>query len=272
MSFFAQNAVRFIADERAIKEVLCNKGASGNKFCHVCCNVVSGVSTLADVSSYLRPGTCTDTSQWKLHTDSSTRKLLTRLRGASGAGLPAVPFAALQMRLGYNHAPPNVPMEPKLKFGGRRAVIFDWMHVVCVHGLFQTDVGQLMHLLQGFGINDSDLHTYFGLWRWPKQIDSKSSPGRLREPRRASRYSELFKAEASEALSVFTTVASFSRNVVLSTRDLPATHTSAANSFLHLYTTLELLQDISTTTVSPPELASVTEQHSNEFLNAYQGE
>ena len=90
-----------IADEKALKELIGCKGASGTKLCSLCKNIVSFKSKLDkhDATGYLVSSLCVDTGKFDLHTDRSILNIVHRLRDESVRVGPT-PFAELQCNLG----------------------------------------------------------------------------------------------------------------------------------------------------------------------------
>ena len=76
--------VVFICDERALKSITMMKGASGIHECCLCMNVIKHsnprASVIPDDDPYFVTSTCVDDTRFRLHTDSSIRKLLARLK------------------------------------------------------------------------------------------------------------------------------------------------------------------------------------------------
>ena len=68
-----------VADEKALKEILCAKGASGLKFCPICYEICDHKTTDARATGCIR-STCLDVDTYKHHTDASVKAVLLELR------------------------------------------------------------------------------------------------------------------------------------------------------------------------------------------------
>ena len=200
-----------IADEAALHMIFMNKGASGLKPCPLCMNVVNQKTarTIADRDAV--DHCCADASRLQLHTRRTVNAALSHLRRMAPPATSRADFAELQTRLGWNHVPRS------LLDDARRLVIchpcdrllFDWMHVFFVAGVFNVHVGRLMATLKNHNITYRTLHEYVAQWSWPGLV-GQHGPEVFCDKRARSSWSDgTLKATASEALSVFQTMACF---------------------------------------------------------------
>ena len=78
----------FVADEKAIKEVWCNKGASVFRLCPICWKVCSHKTSRAKSAGQILD-TCTDVAQLRecSHSDTSVREALDEVRSVEATDL-----------------------------------------------------------------------------------------------------------------------------------------------------------------------------------------
>lgn len=156
-----------VSDESAIKQVLLAKGASGMKPCVCCKNVVSRTSGLAayDATGYIVPVTSVEEHRWDPQTDASVFAILRRLDNAR-QHLRPIEFAELEKSLGFSWCPHTVVGTPALQ-RPISTLMWDWMHVYLVNGIFNHEWGRLAQLLRP-GVTWQSLHEYLRRWTWPR--------------------------------------------------------------------------------------------------------
>lgn len=137
----------FVADEKAIKEVWCNKGASGFRCCPICYNVCfHRASEVARVGSVL--STCTETSELRYHTDDSVRDVLREVRDIDAQyndGAISKLFWERNLKLlGWNHVPQGLLSDARLRIGAITTLMHCWVHIYIVNGLFNTEMQFLL--------------------------------------------------------------------------------------------------------------------------------
>ncbi len=97
-----------LADERAAKEVVSCKGASGTKPCCRCKNVVGRAQP--EAAGYLVHFGEADPGRFDLHTGASFLEMADELQ--SKVGQPVRAFSRLEHTLGLTYHPRAAPMEP----------------------------------------------------------------------------------------------------------------------------------------------------------------
>ena len=169
---FAQLGV-MVQDERAHKASTQVKGSGGRKFCPFCQNVVPFHSPLIpDPSGFCVPSTCCDYSKFLLHTDSTVKAITRRLADVARHG-PSPQLNDLQINLGFVHAPHGILADPCLDINLISIWQWDWMHVYFVDGIFNTELRELMHVLNAHSLGGAAFHEYLQAWQWPKGSNSQ---------------------------------------------------------------------------------------------------
>ena len=163
-----------LADEAAIHAAYGNKGASGFRPCILCKNVVLARTTRprqpADV-----PHTCWDVNAVQEHDAESLRRIAERLQHTATHGRVA-DLNDLQTESGWNFNAHAVLWSPHLfqHASPHLVVLFDWMHVVFVGGIFNVHMGQLVHHMRPLGMDSAHLCNYVAAFKWPASIGSKT--------------------------------------------------------------------------------------------------
>ena len=159
-----------IADYKASAEVLCGMGVSATKPTPWCRAVVVPNRAVDRLEAPgLVPITSTDVQAWKIHTDATMRALIAKLAAASAEERPA-----LQTRCGFRHVPNNVIAHPSLDYKPASTLLWDWMHVWCIDGVFDRTMKSVMSTLRGAcptgaAPTAADLDTVMRCYTWPAQ-------------------------------------------------------------------------------------------------------
>ena len=204
----------FVADEKAIKEVWCNKGASGFRFCPLCWNVCSHKASAARRVGQVI-GTCTDSSQFALHTDRSIRELLreaqdVRVQWGSGV-ISKGKYIQTLLYYGWNAEEFNVLEDAQLNIGAVSTLMHCWVHIYLVNGLFNAEVQFFLIFLQAQNIASTALHAFFQPCTWPRSMkEPRHAFGRKRVDPDADHY----KCDAAEGLHIYHLMAIFLRTMV----------------------------------------------------------
>ena len=202
-----------IADEAALHLMYMCKGSSGLKPCMLCANVFNR-NDERDVLEHDRTGiaqyhTCSDFSKLVMHTNSTIKSLIERLENGSRT-LTKGAFKELQVKMGWNYVPGSLVLQPHLLdiCDPVRVVLYDWMHVFFVNGVFNHHVGLLMSALRSHDVKYAMLDDYINEWTWPQQF--RGADG-VMNPKRARSSSEAvsFKAGASESLAAMPVLTCF---------------------------------------------------------------
>eukprot|EP00435_Cladocopium_sp_Y103_P073400 s839_g43.t1 len=231
--FFSELSI-LIADEVAIKQSIESKGAAGKLFCCRCSNVVSKSSWEGAVNTTgLIHGTCTDYSQFRLHTNESVQKIIKYL-GEQHEILAFQQFSKLETALGFNWKPEGLLKNPT--YGGiiPECIMFDWFHIFLVHGIANREFALLHDALRKVGMH-GQLDQFISSFQWPKQFQG-SKPNKIFGKRDSS--TEPLKCSASELLSAYGIIRVFILNFVWEQHEQVR---GACRTTLNLCTVLDLL-------------------------------
>ena len=232
-----------IADEAALHMMYMCKGSGGLKPCMLCANIFND-SNERDVLKHDHTGlaqshTCPDFNKIVLHTNATVRETIRRLEEGA-RHLTKGAFEELERRLGWNYTPGSLVLEPRILdiCDPVRVVLYDWMHVFFVNGVFNAHVGLLMRRLKPHGITYDMLKQYTEPWKAPKQFTDANEV--LSTKRAQSSWkAEVLKASASESLSLMPVFACFFH--VLSTTSSVAEVLDHSRCFLGLIDVIETI-------------------------------
>ena len=265
---FARWAI-LLADELALKEILLCKGHAGYKPCVLCSNVVLHALSRSRplATDWSVTTACTDVSRFKLHTDESVRASMARLPEAKES-VPAKDFAELQVVHGFSFNPHSLLLDQHLQIGVASCVMFDWMHVYCVGGLLDVELGQCMRALydQRAPTTYHVLGAYVAQWKWPKALGA-SLLANLFDGKSAKKYlaNEVFSCTASELLSLSPVLANYFANVALA----QGACLEHVQSILAAFAAVECLVEVRRGTVTPEALMLVIRRHLQLYQLAY---
>lgn len=155
--FFAKLAL-VIGDIAALTSCLSLKGASGSKPCVFCQNVtLHGLNLHTnDPSGRLVSHAEPDVSKLSFETNESLADALGLLGREVAARRSRAAVERTEKALGLVHNPEGALCSPeflaKLQGGPLDAIQFDWMHLYCVSGILNTELGYLMGSLKDAGL------------------------------------------------------------------------------------------------------------------------
>eukprot|EP00971_Amphidinium_carterae_P350243 6491454-Amphidinium_carterae.3 len=111
----------------------------------------------------------------KLHTKATVQAIQDRLSVAK-TSLGTVAFEELQTSLGWSIVENGLMSTPALSgvIDVTSQVLYDWMHVLFVSGVFNIHVGAMMVELKSYGISYATLHSYISLWSWPSHVGTNT--------------------------------------------------------------------------------------------------
>ena len=133
-----------LQDERAHKFAFHCKGSGGHHVCLECANVLNHWSSwLPDPNNWLVPSTCIDKSRWRLHSSTSIRAVLKRLRDIAEHGTKAE-LELKEQELGFNHHASNCLLDEDLNINLASVVCWDWTHCYLVKGSVYREVNALL--------------------------------------------------------------------------------------------------------------------------------
>ena len=127
----------------------------------------------------------------------------------------------LHLRLGYHRAPENLLSSRELmeKLGVPKTVMYDYMHVCCVTGLFHLEVNLLLGMLAKRKIKAKDFHAFFQDFEWPQFIGSKAV-GARHVFQRMKKAEDDFKCSASQVLGSYPVMRLFAAELLQTRTDL----------------------------------------------------
>jgi len=264
-----------LGDEKALKEIVRFKGAAGRLPCGICKNICS--AAWADREGLVgdwMPLFSLNVVAMRFHTDGSIKRIFERLQWAHDTNMPITHFTELERRLGYAYSPHALVMAAFLNFGAVTCLMFDWMHVYLVKGIFTWEAGKIMYWLFKEGnrlklphVTYADLHEYLQRWQWPKAL---ASPHDLCNERHAHSHLEnqALGGTASELLSVAPVLARYLDKVVAKT-PLGEACKAMIKSCLACVDVVELLQCVARTHVDPKVLHDAILAHLGAHQEAY---
>ena len=215
MTIFADIAVA-IADEAALHAMYGCKGSSGLRPCLLCVNVYNPMygSEIVerDPSRTSVCQSCSDIDLCKRASTDVLQAVATKLK-SSHATLGVGAFKELEIRLGWKFQPHGVMYDEKFKYRlcPSKILVFDWMHILFVGGVFNNHGGLLLRSLRTLKISPERVGNYVKMWHWPHHISVGVCPGDVfNEDRlRSSMAKGELKCTASEGLSLVAVLAQF---------------------------------------------------------------
>ena len=159
----------FLGDEKGMKEVFASKGPGGMKPCLTCKNIVQHLDGSITAASYLQ-GIAASRAQFDRATDEDIFAMVNRLRVIATTGSKA-DLERAEKAFGINYDPNSILFDRDLK-GIVRPVtgwIRDWMHMLCVAGVGNIEVEQILNVLRHAGVPGSLVTTFFSNFTLPKQ-------------------------------------------------------------------------------------------------------
>ena len=144
--------------------------------------------------------------------------------------------------------------------------MYDWMHILFVHGVAGVNMGQVMWQLRGHGVTYANLHDYLQGFQWPRFIKTVSGKDTCTPKRAKSCWSDvMFKATASEFLSVLPVLANYITEFMYSDPAPVDFAKGVSANFLQLVAVVELILKSSRCVVQPRQL----QQAIREYLHGY---
>ena len=247
-----------ISDEAALHSIFACKGSSGLKPCLLCQNVYNfkNVRNIVenDTTGNAQYHTCHDWRKLKLHTPSTIKAIASRL-SAAVATMTKTNFTELETRLGWNYIPESLIFSPDARkiCDLTSCVVFDWMHVFFVNGIFNSHSGVMMWTFKSYGITYEKLRKYVEEWHWPSYMGKGADDIFCPKRAKSSWDDGNVKATASEGLSVLPVMANFCQSLVdnCCTSAVVRDH---ARCFVMLADIVRLIQRCSRYQVDPDEL------------------
>ena len=158
----------FIADEKALKEILAIKGASGTKPCPTCQNVVQFMDTRPPLVGI----ECADYALLQYHTNDTFYEMIDRLRAARLGGVTKAALARMEQAFGLHADEHNILFDHHLRQIVKPVdhCLRDWMHTFVSNGIAGIEMAMLVGELVNVGITNTMLIDYAALFRLPKAL------------------------------------------------------------------------------------------------------
>ena len=175
-----------LCDEKASKEVLSLKGASGTKPCSTCKNVARGVNLSLLADNYLIGIECADYGRMDFHTNESFWQMIDLIIAAKPA-MNKTQFEALQQSLGMSYDEDALLFDPRMRavVSPVDHVLRDWLHMLCSGGVAGTELALICHELERQGVAMSQVTSFVAFFKLPKKrgkVDKQwFSPQRINE-------------------------------------------------------------------------------------------
>ena len=263
----------FIADEAALHAAYCCKGSSGLKCCMLCANIfnfkIRNEIVEQDLSSLAQHHTTHDYSKLKLHTPQSINDVL-RMLETSYHTMNGSQFEELEKRVGWNYVPESMMYNQCLRplIEPTTHAIYDWMHIIFVHGVFGIHVGQTMVWLRAHGVTYAKLNDHVSKYEWPRFVRTVTGKDACSPKRAKSSWDEsIFKATASELLSLAPVLAHFFDDFLHASTS--STAKGHAASLLQLIRIVELILRTARGPVMPGDLQKAIAEYMEGFALLY---
>lgn len=189
----------FLADESAVHSTYSCKGAAGLRPCLLCVNVYDG-STTRDIkwSSEILKHTDPLPDNFSPAHPAVIQAIFRKLARASAQDLPA-----LETALGWTWAPGGFLHIPS-PLWPTTSLIWDWMHVVFVNGVFNVHVGRLFwSLRECTGFSYEQIQPFLCGTTWGGGVRSEHMADIFGKKRASRHWKEgELKANASEGLTI----------------------------------------------------------------------
>lgn len=262
--FFAKPAV-LLGDMHALKEALSFKGASGALPCPLCSNLVDHKSMLADHDSnqYCVPSANLDPDKVRPHNDASVLGMLRKLQ-TERRRLTAEKFKRLQRQAGWNLDLSGILCSPLRDCCDISSLMYDWMHVYMVSGIFNCELGLLVQKLRECRLTQEHIHQQLQSFHWPKRIGNRAVTGK--DIFRKKQETDI-KCQAREGLSVYGVLRCLMREwLKAGWLDAMQPH---ASSFFQLCKGLDCLQGIKQGRTSAMTVQTAILDHLQKHQTAY---
>ena len=146
------------------------KGASGTLPCPLCTNLVSRLHEHDPTGRLLLPLHTTDYTLLRCVSDESAWQTQALLISREPT-MTKKDFAQLQQSVGMNWNLHGVLAHRSL--GLRSSLMFDFMHIYLVNGLFHQEVGRLLPKLYEAGHSFESILSFMESFSWPHNLQSR---------------------------------------------------------------------------------------------------
>ena len=259
-----------ISDLAAFKQVIQHKGHNGSLFCLECRNVIDTTSRIRqprDAEFKLCPATETNVNNFIVHTDASIVETVQYLH-AEKSRMNKGTFNKEQQYLGFNYVPEGILLDRHMNklFPIISLVMFDWMHIYFVHGIFQLVVGLMLNRFATLHMGHSIVHEFVSRFVWPSKWGGKSNDGRSVFEKRSSGAIYL-QCQASEGLSVYPIFELFCKLYI--TNKFTQTEDDICECYYLLCSVIRMLRNLPNHRVDPAKLLDKTVQFLKKFIEVW---
>ena len=254
-----------LADEKALVQLWCTKGASSYKPCHLCKNVL-GRNAAPPGHSYLVSYTCTDAALFDLHSVESFKNMAAMLKIAASDENPKR-FDKLEKAYGLVFHPLGLPWCQELEdiCNPISHNCWDWMHILMASGgVAQYEFNQYTRrLCQATGMNLAALDDFAAQIQWPKK--AASWPKHYFTKRVVNEDDSHVKAFASELFQIIDILNMLVHVLVKPGHILPQ-ETACLESMMNIISLLSMQENV---LAHLPKLEREIAKHHKLFLDLY---
>ena len=210
----------FLCDEKAHKQVVDCKGASGWKPCVSCRNVMSRVDRAAMRAHGAVPVSHANPADFDRHTNESVYTVVDHLQHVK-ATRPARQYQEESSLLGFNTNPQGVMLDPNMRRFHRPIdhTIRDWMHVIVNGGVANVEVFNIVDALSRVGIKPQQIQDFIEQFTLPSKYGKVSRT--WLGPNRLSKKKRTLTSFAGVMLSLVPIVCCFLQEAVAPTGAIP---------------------------------------------------
>ena len=209
-----------LQDGGAHKLVFGVKGDSGTRCCILCRNLTSVSSGLVDEDGHeLLTCSIIKESDLGFADDEDIKGTPARLAAAK-VTMTKDMFKIKEQAVGLNYQPLGLLYNPLSKDYVLPASQYchDWMHTMFVAGVFNKLIMLVIFELEKSGVKNiwEQLHGYLQLWTWPSRVRDHTTLHEVFDHKHklAHRKAQIFKASASQCLSIYAVVAFYLQTVI----------------------------------------------------------
>ena len=232
-----------LADEAALKAAFGTMGATGNKCCFVCMNVLrKAYADFCTAENKLVDVSCYDERLLIASTDEAVWKSCDEVEAAAARWkaktITKETFNNLETARGIKYIATGLLFDVALRSFINPVSIctYDWFHCWLQSGIACVEFGLFLSIVDSLGLGSSFeqmRQIVSSGWLWPKQqqaLGTASYCASLFSSAKAAAFKGAWKADASETLAVYPFLRYFAETVVAHV--IPDEHRGALNSFL----------------------------------------
>ena len=254
-----------LADEKALVQLWCTKGASSYKPCHLCKNVM-GRNAAPPGNSYLVPYTCADAARFDLHSAESFQNMACMLKIAASEEHPKR-FDKLEKAYGLVFHPLGLPWCQEIQDICNPITnnCWDWMHILMASGgVAQYEFNQYTRrLCKTTGMTLAALDDFAAQLHWPK--NAASWPKNYFQKRVVNEDDAHVKAFASE-LFQYMDILNMLVHVLVQPGNLLEQETACLESMMNMISLLSMQENV---LAHLPQLENEIAKHHQLFLDLY---